>query len=57
MKLKINKNKPKMIGVRLSEEDYKTIQEMAEKEKVPQTEIIRAIVSAGLKEINKNEKN
>ena len=53
MKLEINKNMPKMVGVRLIEEDYNSIKEMAKKEKVPQTEIIRAIVSAGLKEIKK----
>lgn len=51
MELNINKNKSKMIGVRVGEEDYQKILAMAKEEGVPQTEIARALISASLKEL------
>ena len=54
MKIKINKSKTKMLAIRLSEADYNEIQKMATKEKVPQTEICRALISAALEEIKIN---
>lgn len=52
MKLEINKNMPKMVSVRLTDEIYYKIREMADKEQVPQTEICRALIEAALKEYN-----
>lgn len=51
MKLNIDKSKTKMMGLRLSEEDYKAIQKIAKKEGVPQTEIARALINGALKEL------
>ena len=46
-----------MVGVRLSEESLVEINKLAKKENVAQTEIIRALIDAGLKEIKKVVKN
>jgi len=40
-----------MVGVRLSENDYNEIQKISKKERVPQTEVCRALISAALKEL------
>ena len=53
MKLQINKSKVRMVGVRLSEESLKEITKLAKKENVAQTEIIRSLIDAALKEISK----
>ena len=51
MKLQINKNKTKLLAVRFEEETVKELLDIAKKEDVPITAVIRAMVNAVLKEI------
>ncbi len=53
MKLEINKSKPKMVGVRLSEESYKKVYQLAKKEDVSISEISKALIEAALKQLSK----
>ena len=57
MKLNINRNKSQMIGLRLAEDQLKEIKAIAKKEGVNYTEIIRALVSAALEEVKRNNKS
>ena len=52
MKIEIRRNKTYMVGVRLTEEQQKTVKDMAKKEKVSVSEICRALIEAALIEMH-----
>jgi len=53
MELHLNKNKTKLINVRVNEDSYEKIKDIAEKENVRLAEVVRALIDAALKELEK----
>lgn len=55
MKLEFErKNKTRMIGVRLTDEEYRAVTTIAKKNKVTTSESARQLVRAALKDVNYN---